>query len=73
VSAKFDPREIASRFPLSWSYFVKLLTVKDTNARSIYETEALRNGWSVRQLDRQINWLFFQRALLSKNKTAFTQ
>jgi hypothetical protein len=28
-----------------------------------YETEALRGGWSVRQLDRQINSLFYERKL----------
>ncbi len=70
VSAKFDFREIASQFPLSWSHYVKLLAVKDAKARSFYEAEALRGGWSVRQPDRQINPMFYQRALLSKNKTA---
>ena len=58
LSAKFDLREIASHFPLSWSQYEKLLAVKDANARSFYEAEALRGGWSVRQLDRQINSLF---------------
>src|SRR5512133_2886424 len=41
-------------FPLSWSQYVRLLAVKEEAAREFYETEALRNGWSVRQLDRQI-------------------
>lgn len=46
---------MASRFPLPWSAYVRLLAVKNENARRCYETEALRGGWSVRQLDRQIN------------------
>lgn len=46
---------MASRFPLPWSAYVRLLAVKNENARRYYETEALRGGWSVRQLDRQIN------------------
>jgi hypothetical protein len=39
-------RTLAARFPLPWSHYVKLLTVKDENARRFYEEEALRGGWS---------------------------
>jgi predicted nuclease of restriction endonuclease-like (RecB) superfamily len=49
---------------------VRLLSVKDLDARKFYETEALRNGWSVRQLDRQVSSQFYERTLLSKNKSA---
>jgi predicted nuclease of restriction endonuclease-like (RecB) superfamily len=41
-------------FPLSWSHYVRLLTVPEAQARSYYENESLRGGWSVRELDRQI-------------------
>jgi len=61
---------IASYFPLPWSHYVKLLSLDDENARRFYEEEALRGGWSVRQLNRQINSLFFERTLMSKNKAA---
>ena len=61
---------ISGLFRLPWSHYVKLLAVKDENARSFYEAEALRGGWSVRQLDRQISSLFYERTLLSKNKAA---
>lgn len=61
---------LAARFPLPWSHYVKLLTVKDEKARRFYEEEALRGGWSVRQLDRQIGSLFYERTLLSKDKAA---
>ena len=40
-------------FPLSWSHYVRLLSVESPEARAFYETESLRGGWSVRQLDRQ--------------------
>lgn len=76
-SAKFTPpdwieflRALAARFPLPWSHYVKLLTVKDEKARRFYEEEALRGGWSVRQLDRQVGSLFYERTLLSKDKAA---
>ena len=57
-------------FPLPWSAYVRLLSVKNTHAREFYATEALRGGWSVRQLDRQINSQFYERTALSKNKAA---
>ncbi|MBI4652180.1 DUF1016 family protein, partial [Candidatus Desantisbacteria bacterium] len=41
---------------------------KDKNACQFYEAETLRGGWSVRQLDRQINSMFYERIALSKNK-----
>jgi predicted nuclease of restriction endonuclease-like (RecB) superfamily len=56
-------------FPLPWSHYVRLLAVKNPNARSFYESEALRGGWTHRQLDRQIQSQFYERTLLSKNKT----
>ena len=55
-------------FPLSWSHYVRLLSVEQPEARRFYETESLRGGWSVRQLDRQVSTLFYERTALSKNK-----
>ena len=46
------------------------MTVKNAEARSFYEAEALRGGWSVRQLDRQIGSQFYERTALSRNKAA---
>ncbi len=59
-----------TRFPLPWSAYVRLLAVKSELARHFYEAEALRGGWSVRQLDRQIDTQFYERTALSKNKAA---
>lgn len=59
---------LSEAFPLPWSHYVRLLTVEDEDARAFYEQEALRNGWSVRQLDRQISTRFYERAGLSRNK-----
>jgi predicted nuclease of restriction endonuclease-like (RecB) superfamily len=61
---------ISQRFPLSWSHYVLLLSVDNKFARDFYETEALRGGWSVRQLDRQISTLFYERTALSRDKAA---
>ena len=70
ASVESSLTSIASRFPLPWSAYVRLLSVKNINAREFYETEALRGGWSIRQLDRQINSQFYERTALSKNKAA---
>ena len=70
ASAVLGWTELAKAFSLPWSAYVRLLSVKDTYARQFYEVEALRGGWSVRQLDRQIGSQFYERTDLSKNKTA---
>jgi predicted nuclease of restriction endonuclease-like (RecB) superfamily len=64
---------LANRFALPWSAYVRLLSLKNPEARNFYETEALRSGWSVRQLERQINSQFYERIALSKNKSAMLQ
>jgi predicted nuclease of restriction endonuclease-like (RecB) superfamily len=69
VSAKSRPASIP-RFPLSWSHYVRLLSVQDPQARAFYEAEAIRGGWSVRQLDRQISTIFYERTALSRHKAA---
>ena len=68
-----DLPALAQAFPLPWSAYVRLLSVKNPQARAFYETEALRGGWSVRQLDRQVNSQFYERIALSRNKAAMLQ
>lgn len=70
LSAKSDRTARSGQFPLPWSHYVKLLAVENPAARAFYETEALRGGWTVRQLDRQIATLFYERTALSRNKAA---
>ena len=70
MSAPLAWSELTHAFPLPWSAYVRLLSVKDGHARQFYETEALRGGWSVRQLDRQIGSQFYERTALSKNKAS---
>ena len=70
VSAQSSLVDIAARFPLFWSHYVRLMSVKNPEARAFYETEDLRCGWSLQQLDRQISTLFYERTALSRNKAA---
>ena len=64
---------LANQFRLPWSAYVRLLSVKSPEARSFYEMEALRLGWSVRQLDRQIGSQFYERIALSQNKASMLE
>jgi len=60
----------STTFSLPWSHYVRLLQVQNPLARRFYEAEALRGGWSIRQLDRQISSQFYERTALSRNKVA---
>jgi predicted nuclease of restriction endonuclease-like (RecB) superfamily len=59
---------VSGEFPLSWSHYVRLLALDEQAKRDFYEEEARRAGWSVRQLDRQINSMLYERVALSKKK-----
>jgi len=53
---------------LSWSHYRLLMRVEDEKARNFYTEEAVRSGWSVRQLQRQINTMYYHRILASRDK-----
>ncbi len=53
---------------LSWSHYVKLMKVPDKQARTFYMEEAAKSSWSVRQLERQIHTMYYQRILASQDK-----
>jgi predicted nuclease of restriction endonuclease-like (RecB) superfamily len=55
---------------LSWSHFIELIRIEDPWKRAFYENECLNGHWSVRQLQRQIGSLLFERTGLSKDKAA---
>jgi predicted nuclease of restriction endonuclease-like (RecB) superfamily len=63
--------DLARAFPLPWSHYVLLLSrARSTEAFAFYHAEALRGGWSVRQLQRQMDSQFYERTALSRNKSA---
>lgn len=70
-SAPFQLTDLARAFPLPWSHYVLLISrSRSPEAFAFYHTEALRGGWSVRQLARQIDSQFYERIALSRNKAA---
>ena len=46
---------------LSWSHYVKLMKIPDETARNFYAEECAKSAWSVRQLERQIHTMYYQR------------
>lgn len=59
---------LSDEFKLSWSHYLKLMRIDDILERRFYETEAFKNNWSLRELDRQYNSALFTRLALSKDK-----
>jgi predicted nuclease of restriction endonuclease-like (RecB) superfamily len=53
---------------LSYSHFELLINIDDDTKRAFYEIECLQSNWSVRELKRQINSLYYERSGLSLNK-----
>ena len=57
-------------FPLSWSHYRLLMRLDEPFKREFYEAECIKGNWSVRQLDRQIQSMLYERAVLSRYKMA---
>lgn len=62
------PNRHALSDQLSWTHYRHLMRVENEQARRFYADEAVRSGWSTRQLERQINSFFYERLLSSQNK-----
>ena len=55
---------------LSWSHYRLLMRVPDEAARSFYAAECAKAAWSVRQLERQIHTMYYQRILASRDRAS---
>src|SRR3989344_9351167 len=63
----------ALRSELSWTHYRLLMRIENIEARNYYIEESISQNWSSRVLERQINSLYFERLLSSKNKKALIQ
>ena len=72
LSAEFNIalQELSGKFYLSWSHYCLLLRLDEPGKREFYESECIRGNWSVRQLDRQIQSMLYERTALSRHKSA---
>ena len=62
------PIRDALRHELSWTHYRRLSRIADAEARMWYMNECAESRWSTRQLERQINTMFRERLLASKDK-----
>ena len=53
---------------LSWSHYRILMRIADETERAFYTEECAKSAWSVRQLERQIHTMYYQRLLSSQDK-----
>jgi predicted nuclease of restriction endonuclease-like (RecB) superfamily len=58
----------ALRSQFNWSQYRLLIRMDDEYKREYYELETLNNGWTGRELERQINAALYERLLLSNDK-----
>jgi predicted nuclease of restriction endonuclease-like (RecB) superfamily len=62
------PIASAVRTQFNWSQYKMFISIDDADKREFYEREALKNAWTGRELERQINSGLFERLLLSNDK-----
>ena len=67
-SQKAIHKTAAVDFKLSWSHYLKLMRIDEVNERKFYEIEAVKNNWSVRELQRQFDSALYTRLVLSRDK-----
>ncbi len=64
--SQIEPQKLLSA--LSYTHFEQLLAIADATKRSFYEIECIQGNWSVRELKRQINSLYYERSGLSHDQ-----
>lgn len=57
---------------LSYTHLRKIINIDNLVKRTFYEMECIKGNWSVSELERQINSLYFERSGLSQNKVALS-
>lgn len=58
----------ALRTQLSWTQYKFLLSIDNQEKREFYIAESVKNNWTSRQLERQINSSLYERLLMSSDK-----
>jgi len=71
INLTTNPDELVNR--LSFSHFIELMKAETPLKRYFYETEAIKNSWSVRQLKRSMDSMLFERTGLSSDKIALLE
>jgi predicted nuclease of restriction endonuclease-like (RecB) superfamily len=67
------PIRDALRHELSWTHYRRLLRVDNDSARLWYMNESATQNWSSRALERQINTLYYESLLASRDRGSLKQ
>jgi predicted nuclease of restriction endonuclease-like (RecB) superfamily len=62
------PNASALRSEFGWTHYRLMLSIEDGDKRVFYTAETVKNTWSARELERQINSQLYERLLLSNDK-----
>lgn len=62
------PITSAVRTQLNWTQYKLLISIEDSDKREFYIAESIKNHWTSRQMERQINSLLYERLLMSNDK-----
>lgn len=68
ISQKTSAELQSPQFQLSWSHYLKLMRMQNVQERQFYEIESFKNGWSLKELQRQFDSALYQRLALSRDK-----
>lgn len=63
-----QPEQLFNR--LSATHLIYMSNIKEPLKRAFYEQEAIKGCWTIKELDRQVSSLYFERMGLSKDKLA---
>jgi predicted nuclease of restriction endonuclease-like (RecB) superfamily len=58
----------AVRSQLSWTHYKHIIRLDSQDKRDFYIAETVKNNWTVRQLERQINSSLWERLLMSSDR-----
>lgn len=61
------PITSALRTQFNWTHYENLISISNNDKREFYIAEVLKNNWTARQLERQINSQLYERLLLSND------
>ncbi len=67
------PIASALRTQLNWTQYKVLISIENEDKRAFYIAESVKNNWSARQLERQVNSQLFERLLLSNDVESVLQ
>ncbi|MBN1467571.1 MAG: DUF1016 family protein [Fusobacteriaceae bacterium] len=58
----------SAKFELSFSHYIMLCNIDNSDERSFYEIEAISNNWSTKELRRQLDSALYERLSLSRDR-----